>query len=249
MTTSKPSGERETIARTFGEERAFFLFAACWFLLLTFAGFAYPFYLNLDPAPLPTHLILHGWLFTLWVLVFFAQTMLVRTQQLTLHKALGAAAIILLLAMIPASVYPVLHKVSEGTKTVDHAGFNLATLCLGFAFALTAIGMRANAFAHKRLMLFATLVFCVAAADRVSMIIMAEDVRSVRKSLALAPGVALLIYDLVQRRRIPTLTLALLLLTALVIVGSISDMLFTQPLGHDLMFGWMEAIGLATPVD
>ena len=116
---------------------------------------------------------------------------------------MGVCAVAVLIALIPAGLMPVLYKVAAGTKTIDHAGFNIVTLALGLIFAAAGLLNRGTAYAHKRLMLFATLVFCVAAADRVSFMVGMEEVRFFRKLLAVVPAIALVVYDTLRIRKTP----------------------------------------------
>ena len=98
--------------------------------------------------------------------------------------ALGSVAPFLLLIMIPVGFHVVLVKTQAGLKTIDAAGFNLTTLTLGFALAFVGLAARKRPFIHKRLMMVATMVLTVAAADRVALVFGLGDVRLFRKLLA-----------------------------------------------------------------
>jgi hypothetical protein len=122
---------------------------------------------------------------------------------------LGVASVPLLILMIPVGFHVVLVKAAAGLKSVDEAGFNLAQLTLGFAFAFAGLASRKRPVVHKRLMLFATLMLTVAAADRVALVLGLEEVRLFRKLLAVTPAVALVGYDSLLPRRIPMTSTAL----------------------------------------
>ena len=84
-------------------------------------------------------------------------------------------------------------------------------------------------------MLFATLVLTVAAADRVSVAFGLEGLRPFRKLLGLFPGIALVGYDALLRRPILLLSVSLLAIAWLVEWFIISDLVFLQPAGEDII--------------
>src|SRR3990170_7691332 len=90
------------------DERRFYSRMALFLALLVFIGFAPSFYLRgivpAYPRPnptLPPSVLLHGGLFTLWMLVFVAQTQLVANRRTDLHMKLGKASMLLALAIPP----------------------------------------------------------------------------------------------------------------------------------------------------
>ena len=145
-------------------DRWFFGLAGLWFVALTLVGFSRTFYWRSNPVPLPFHLIIHGVLYSTWILVFLCQTQLIATRRTAWHRRLGAVSVLLLILMIPVGFYVVLVKTAAGLKSIDDAGFNLTELTLAFALAFAGLAMRRRPFLHKRLMLFAVVVLTVAAA-------------------------------------------------------------------------------------
>ena len=216
-------------------DRVFFSITGLWFVVLTFIGFSPTFFLRVIPEPLPTHQVVHGVLNSVWVALFLVQALLISTRRVRLHMTLGAAAVLLLTLMIPVGFHVVLVKTAAGRKTVDEAGFNLTGLALVLAFALAGLANRRRPFVHKRLMLFATLMLTVAAADRVALVLGLGDVRTFRKVLAVAPAIALVVYDGLRGRRIPTLSVSLLALVWLVIWFNVSDFVFMHPAGEAII--------------
>src|SRR5688572_5380684 len=89
-------------------ERRFYSRMALFMAALMFVAFAPSFYLR-DVVPsyprpnptLPPSVILHGIIFTLWMLVFIAQTQLVANRRVDLHMKLGKASMLLALVIIP----------------------------------------------------------------------------------------------------------------------------------------------------
>src|SRR5690349_6634627 len=114
------------------------------------------------PYPLITHL--HGAAFMGWLVLATAQVMLVRTRRLGLHRRLGWIMTGLGAAMVllgPATAWMEQHR-DFGTPDGDPGFFSIQVIdIISFAVLGTAgVLLRANASAHKRLMLLATL--CIA---------------------------------------------------------------------------------------
>jgi hypothetical protein len=216
-------------------DRVFFSLSGLWFIVLTFVGFSRSFYFRALPEPLPTHQILHGVVYSAWVLLFLVQALLISTRRVAWHMKLGAASLFLLILMIPVGFHVVLVKTAAGLKSVDEAGFNLTQLTLGFAFAFAGLASRRQPFAHKRLMLLATMMLTVAAADRTAFILELEEERLFRKLLAVTPAIALVAFDAVFRRRALLLSLPSLAVAWIVLWFLISDLLFLRPVGATIV--------------
>lgn len=216
-------------------ERLFFTLAAIWFVALPLVGFGPTFYFRRIPEPLPTHQIVHGVLFSAWVLLFLVQALLITTRHIRWHMSLGMASVVVLILMIPAGFHVVLVKAASGLKTIDAAGGNLTALTIGFVLAFAGLACRRRPFVHKRLMLFATLMLTLAAADRVSSIFGLDDVRLFRKVLAVVPAAALVVFDAFGLRRLPLLSLSALTMIWLLIWFTVSDFVFTRPIGETII--------------
>jgi hypothetical protein len=137
--------------------------------------------------------------------LFLVQALLIAGHHVRWHIRLGVASSLLLILMIPIGFHVVLVKTAAGLKSVDEAGFNLTSLTLGFTFAFAGLACRRRPLIHKRLMVCATLMLTVAAADRVAMVVGLENVRLFRKLLAVAPAIALVGYDVLRQCRFPRL--------------------------------------------
>jgi len=215
-------------------DRAFFSLAGLWFVALTFVGFAPSFFLRTSPDPLPTHLVVHGIVYSAWVVLFFVQALLISTKHVRLHMTLGMLSVVVLLLMIPTGFHVVLVPTAAGSKTIDEAGFNLSELTVGFAAAFAGLAFRRKPFIHKRLMLFATMMLTVAAADRVALIVGLEELRLFRKLLAVTPAIALVAFDAIRLRRLPLLSLSLLAIAWLILWYTVSDFIFMHPAGESI---------------
>jgi uncharacterized protein (TIGR04206 family) len=86
-------------------------------------------------------------------------------------------------------------------------------------------------------MLFAAMMLTLAATDRVSSIVGLDDIRLFRKALAVVPGMALVVFDGFWLRRIPLLSLSTLTMVWLVIWFTVSDFVFTRPVGETIIHG------------
>ena len=151
-------------------ERRFYSRMALFLVALVFIGFAPSFYLRgivpQFPRPnptLPPSVLLHGLLFTLWMLVFVAQTQLVAAGRRDIHMKLGSASMVLAVSIIPVmyliAVWQVARKnVPPFTNPLDWTSLPLFAIP---AFALLVwLGWkrRKQAQWHKRLMLGAAMV-------------------------------------------------------------------------------------------
>jgi hypothetical protein len=212
-------------------ERALFAAFSLWFVAVTVTGFWKSFFVRTLPEPLLPYQIVHGVLYSCWVAVYFLQSTFIATGRRRWHVALGYAAVMLLVLMVPAGFHVVLVNVAAGVKTVDEAGFNLTELTLGLSLAAVGLMNRGKPAIHKRLMMCATLMLTVAATDRAAAVVGLHDVRVFRKTLALAPALALVAHDARYSRRTLPLSLVLLALASLVLWFIISDVLFLRPVG------------------
>lgn len=113
-------------------------------------------------APVWVHL--HGALALAWVLLFVAQPLLVRFQQIALHRRLGylglPLAVGIALTMVPAGVFQAKRDAAAGAGPTGLSGL-VGVLTSGALFvALVAAGIatRRDREAHARWLLLATLV-------------------------------------------------------------------------------------------
>jgi len=226
---------KEIRSSTPRSDRIFFSICGLWFVMLTFVGFSPTFYLRVSPEPLPANLIVHGVLNSIWVLLFLTQSLLIAADRPRWHMAVGRASALLLILMIPVGFQVVLTKTAAGLKSIDEAGFNLTGLMLVGTLAVAGLANRRRPFVHKRLMLFATMILTVAAADRAALVLGLEQVRLFRKLLAVAPGIALVGYDALSLRRVPVLSFLLLAMVWLFVWFLITDLLFLRPLGATIV--------------
>lgn len=151
-------------------ERRFYSRMALFLAALAFVAFAPSFYLrDIVPAyprpnpTLPLSVVLHGGLFTLWMLVFVAQTQLVANRRVELHMKLGKASMLLALAIIPMMYLVGVWQVERANQPpfTDPLNWTILPLSAIPAYAIlvwTGWTRRKQAQWHKRAMLGAAIV-------------------------------------------------------------------------------------------
>ena len=151
-------------------ERRFYCRMALFLVALVFLGFAPSFYLRgivpAYPRPnptLPTSVLLHGILFTMWMLVFVAQTQLVAAGRRDIHMKLGAASMVLAISMIPVMYLVGVWQVARNnvppfTTPLDWTSLPLFAIPAFAILVLLGWHRRKQAQWHKRLMLGAAMV-------------------------------------------------------------------------------------------
>ena len=205
MATLYPATERHP-------DRLFFTGIGLFVALAVFAGFARTYYLAhwLEaPARAPeiTPLLhFHAMVFTGWVLLGVVQPALIASGRIFLHRALGYAGGVLALLVWALGNVAAVEAIHAGYKGVgDPYAFYAITFFSIQAFGIiVALGVlkRADADAHKRLMLLSSAAILEAAVGRLPLALVAETA-----PLSFYLGADLIIfagalYDLVSRGRI-----------------------------------------------
>ena len=154
-------------------DRIFYVGMSLAVAALVFAGFARTFYLSTyfhGPALTPLRLV-HGAIFTSWVLLFIVQTVLVAAGRTDIHRRLGVAGAVLAVAMVVVGLLLAVAtaRAGRGPPGVDPRAFLAVPIfdMLLFAPLVTAgVYFRRRPEMHKRLMLLATVSLMAAAAAR-----------------------------------------------------------------------------------
>ena len=151
-------------------ERHFYSRMAIALVILVVIGFGPSFYLrNVVPSyprpnpTLPPAVMLHGLIFTLWMLLVVAQTQLVRAGRRDIHMKLGVATVLLAIALIPVMYLTATWAVVRATQPpfTDPLTWTIVPLAVIVPFALmiwTGWKHRLNAQWHKRAMLSAAIL-------------------------------------------------------------------------------------------
>ena len=162
-TMAAPPIERQTAERRFYSRMALFLVA------VVFIGFAPSFYLrDMVPSPrpnptLPLSVLLHGGIFTLWMLAIVAQTQLVAAGRRDVHMKLGVATVLLAIALIPIMYLTSVWQVARANQPpfTDPLTWTIIPLAVIVPFAVLiwqGWAHRRNAQWHKRAMLSAAIL-------------------------------------------------------------------------------------------
>jgi hypothetical protein len=186
--------------------RNFYVAMALISLLVVAVGFAPSFYLkSWTAAPeLPALVHVHDIVFSAWILLFVAQTALVRAGKVAIHRRLGVAGACLAVAMLVLGYVTAIEAARRGHNP---AGFRDAMAFLAVPIVdlvvfvplfAGALWWRNRADIHKRLMLLATLSLLGAAFARFPYI--------EQSALSLLPyaafALACPLYDWVVARRV-----------------------------------------------
>jgi hypothetical protein len=131
-------------------------------------------------APLTLLAEAHGVVFSMWLLLYLAQSLLIANRRVALHRRLGLTSVVLLALMIPLGFTTTTAMIRrgfdlsgdqhvdphpDGETSVDAPTatvFNFAALLTFVILAVAAIGYRRRPAVHKRLMLFANISLMVA---------------------------------------------------------------------------------------
>jgi len=187
-------------------ERKFYSRMALFMIALVFIGFAPSFFLRgwvHSPRPnptLPVSVMLHGLLFTTWMLVFVAQTQLVAAGRRDLHMKLGGASMVLALAIIPLMYLVGVWQVARANQPpfTDPLNWTVVPLLSIPAYAtLVWVGWsrRKQAQWHKRAMLGAALLMMDPAIGRFPIAPPTYGGFTFLMLLALATYIPLMVWD------------------------------------------------------
>ena len=201
-------------------DRTFFAAMAGVMLAIVLVGFAPSFYLSsfLDAKPLRPVVHIHGFLFTLWPVLFITQSMLVRTDRIRLHRALGVGGAVLAVLMVISGYVVSAYRppIAVGSRAASAGEIAVHAFLLGQIYALLlfatlvtlAMWFRRNSGVHKRLVLIATISILNAATARILLLVGIEPLPYLGMVATWGPLLlALAIYDVVTQRRLHPATL------------------------------------------
>ena len=159
-------------------ERRFYSWMALMMIGLVLIGFGPSFYLRgvvpAYPRPNPSLtplVLLHGAMFTLWMVLFWAQTALIGAGRRDLHKKLGIVGLVLAALLVPMMYAVAVGQVARANQPpfTTPLAWTAVPLFLIPAYAVMVwLGWsrRRDAQAHKRLMLSAALMMMGPATGR-----------------------------------------------------------------------------------
>jgi len=187
-------------------DRVFFVGFSVMAACTVFAGFSPTFYLRPAGArPLSAAIVLHAVVFTSWIVLMLAQTLLIASRRTNVHRRLGVVGGLLALAMLVLGVTTAVAAARRGYVPGANSGMTdalggfiipLRDITLFITFVAGGLYYRADGATHKRLMMLATINLLPAALGRLP--VQGALVGAAILAFALL-GPA---YDLVTHRRI-----------------------------------------------
>jgi len=161
-------------------DRRFYSSMAIALAATTLTGFASTYYLRffdggpsatISGGPFTTVVRLHGALFSAWVALFVAQTALISTRRVPVHRRLGVFGAALGIAMIVVGTFTAIAMARRGGAPpgigpLEFLAVPLFDMVLFAAFLAAALTWRRDKETHKRLMLLAYASIMAAPAAR-----------------------------------------------------------------------------------
>ena len=157
---------------------SFYTWIALATFLIVFAGFARTFYLKIlfGTRPLPFYLHLHGLVFTLWFVLFFAQARLVARHRVDLHRRLGVLGAVLAPLGASTAIGVSIHSLrrnyladpgSFSKQNLRPFAMDLGTSLMFALLVGAALYFRRRGGIHKRLMVLASCSLLLPAIGRI----------------------------------------------------------------------------------
>jgi hypothetical protein len=208
-------------------EHLFFTGMSVAFMMTVLVGFARTYYLRpyFFSNSVPPLLSLHGVVFTLWPVFFVIQTVLVASNRTRVHRRLGIVGALLVVSMVVVGTVTAVVRAKQNAvslgSTAPLAGLvmPLGDMVVFPILIGTALYFRNKIYAHKRLMLLATVSILAPAIIRLPFAFIQAGIQAgplVFFGLTDLFIVACVVYDLVERARVHRATL----FGGLLIVGS-----------------------------
>ena len=218
-----------TAAEAQSAERKFYSRMALFMTAVIFVGFMPSFYLRgmvhyPRPNPsLPPHVMVHGLVFSAWLLIFIVQTQLVAAGRRDLHMMLGALSFVIALALVPLMYLTAVWQVARQNAPpfTDPLDWTIVPLSGIIPFALMLwIGWtsRREAQWHKRAMLVAMLMIMQPGIGRFPIGPPSLLIHAIGGILTLALFIPLILWDRKTIGELHPVTSLGVSLTALVII-------------------------------
>ena len=195
-------------------ERLFYSGMAVAILITVFTGFSRSYFLkgHFGTPELSFLLHLHGLVFTAWVLLFLVQTTLVAALRTDIHRRLGALGGVLAVLVLILGTATSIIRVKGGSAPVPGVpplvflAIPLVDMLLFAVLVGSAFYYRHRADVHKRLMTLATVSLLAAPIARLPFEFMKAGPPAFF-GVADLFIVAMLVYDLITRKRIHSATI------------------------------------------
>jgi len=191
-------------------DRRFYLFITLLAAALVFAGFARTFYLNglFAKLHLPSLFIVHGVVFSSWLVILVTQVFLVSARRIRIHKTLGYASIAIVIAMFSLGWIMSVDAAQRGftppggPAPLAFLAFQLLGLFAFVTLIAAAYLLRNRPETHKRLMVGATILLLTPAVARIFLLFTTNALLPKTLGVQLALLLGCMAYDLVTGKRI-----------------------------------------------
>lgn len=198
------------MSQTVRGERFFFFYSLVLFAIVV-TGFPLHAIVNADHLPpIRPMLHVHALLMGGWFALIVVQTGLIRSGQYALHKTLGAASLVLVIAMLPSGIW-VSYENMLRTGAPQILYVNTLNATFFALYYLMALKWRTTPALHKRFMMLASLSLMFPALARVGYVLDLNPFAVLPMWLALL--FTLPAYDLIRERKIKRATAVGLILT------------------------------------
>ncbi|MEO8443874.1 MAG: hypothetical protein ABI567_02580 [Gammaproteobacteria bacterium] len=181
--------------------------------LIVFWGFSATFFLR-DPGaglrPLSALLLVHGIVFSAWILVFIAQASLVAANRRDLHRRLGAVSVALAAGLVFLGLIASIDALRRGATPIEGLdarsffAIPFIDILLFAALVGAALYFRRNLETHKRLMVLASISILAAAIARIPLAFIFNGGPPVFFALLDVLVLSVLAYDFFRHGRVHT---------------------------------------------
>ena len=149
-------------------ERRFFIGMALAIVASVFLGFARSFYLRPlfpdTPAPTESIFLVHGVVFSCWIVLLLAQVTFIARKRVDLHRQAGALGVVLALAVVVLGITAAIVAarrpggfIGIPLPPLQFLAVPLASMVMFSIFVTSGIARRRDPQAHKRYMLLASI--------------------------------------------------------------------------------------------
>lgn len=191
-------------------DRRFYFIVTALVAVLVFAGFARTFYLNgfFAKMHLPSLFVVHGVVFSSWLVVLVTQSALISAKQVKVHQKLGYASIAIFAGMVVLgwmmSVDAARHGFTPpgGPPPLAFLGFQLLGLFIFAAIILAGFLYRNRPETHKRLMIAGTVTLITPAVARIFLLFSTSMIIVKAFGVQLAILIGCMVYDYVNRKQV-----------------------------------------------
>jgi hypothetical protein len=192
-------------------ERRLYIGVISFAALTVFVGFAPSFYLRgwFHGPGLSPLVVMHGTVFSAWIVLLLTQSLLVRSGNVRLHRRLGIAGAVLAASMVVLGVWTALVSAAHGTigQRVQAPPLEFLIVPLGqiLIFGVltgVAIALRRRPETHRRLMLVATIHLIAPAVVRAAQGLLHVASPLPALVVAIALVIVCIVHDAVTRGRV-----------------------------------------------